>query len=60
MYCGHEDYPWFGRAYTMAVEPWSSLPGDFETASKNGETLLLKAGESMETELRAELFCKED
>lgn len=57
MYCGHEDYPWFGRAYTMAVEPWSSLPGDFETASKNGETLSLEAGESMDTELQAELFC---
>lgn len=57
MYCGHEDYPWYGRAYTMAVEPWSSMPGDYETAAKNGTVLSLAAGESMETEITAELFC---
>lgn len=59
MYCGHEDYPWYGRAYTMAVEPWSSMPGDYETAVRNGTTLSLGAGESMETEITAELFCQE-
>ena len=59
MYCGHEDYPWYGRAYTMAVEPWSSLAGDFREACEKKETLCLGAGESMETELAAEIFCRE-
>lgn len=59
MYCGHEDYPWYGRAYTMAVEPWSSMPGDFEEAREKKETLCLEAGESMETALLAEAFCEE-
>lgn len=58
MYCGHEDYPWYGRAYTMAVEPWSSMPGDYEAALKNSTTLSLEAGETMETEITAELFCR--
>lgn len=56
MYCGNENYPWFGRAYTLAVELWSSMPGDFREASLNGTTLKLKAGESMETAVLAELF----
>ena len=59
MYCGHEDYPWYGRAYTMAVEPWSSLAGDFQEACEKKETLCLGAGESMETELAAEIFCRD-
>ncbi len=56
MYCGNKDYPWYGRAYTMAVEPWSSLPGEFEAASQEKDTLWLKGKESLETEMSAELF----
>ncbi len=56
MYCGHESYPWYGRAYTMAVEPWSSMPGDYKTACEQGTVLKLDAGESMETEVQAEIF----
>lgn len=60
MYCGHESYPWYGRAYTMAVEPWSSMPGDFMAAKKTGSTLHLEAGKSMETDFSAELFAAEE
>lgn len=60
MYCGHEDYPWYGRAYTMAVEPWSSMPGDYEEVLRNGTFLRLGEGESMETEFVAELFLREE
>lgn len=56
MYCGHESYPWYGRAYTMAVEPWSCMPGDLEAAREAGEALHLEAGKSMETDISAELF----
>ena len=59
MYCGHEGYPWFGRAYTMAVEPWSSVSGDFETAKAEGDTLHLDPGESMKTSITARLFKKD-
>ena len=56
MYCGHNDYPWYGRAYTMAVEPWSSMPANFSVASENSTTLSLQANASMETEISVELF----
>ena len=56
MYCGHEGYPWFGRAYTMAVELWSSMPGDFKKASAEAKILKLGAGKSMKTEVTAEIF----
>lgn len=56
MYCGHESYPWYGRAYTMAVEPWSSLPANFEAAKKAGCTLRLASGETLETDFAVELF----
>lgn len=58
MYCGHESYPWYGRAYTMAVEPWSSMPGDFAAAKAAGCTLRLEGGKSMETDFSVELFKK--
>ena len=25
-FCGGSGYPWFGQAYTVGLEPWSSLP----------------------------------
>ena len=48
------------RAYVMAVEPWSSMPGDYKTAGENGELLHLAAGASMETGVSAEIFTAEE
>ncbi len=56
MYRGAEEYPWFGRAYTMAVEPWSSMPANFELAQEAGTTKQIRAGETIETEITAQLF----
>lgn len=58
MYCGHEEYPWYGRAYTMGVEPWSSMPGNYAEALKNGDVLHLEPGETMKTQISAELFAE--
>lgn len=58
MYCGHEEYPWYGRAYTMGVEPWSSMPGSYEAALEKGEVLSLEAGKTMRTWLKAEAFAE--
>jgi galactose mutarotase-like enzyme len=42
------DYPYFGGAYTVAIEPFSSLPG----ARQRGERLLsLDAGATLSTRL---------
>lgn len=56
LYCGLEDYPWYGRAYVMGVEPWSSFPGSYDAARRAGTTLHLAPGAAMETDISAEAF----
>ncbi len=56
LYCGIDEYPWYGRSYVMAVEPWSSMPGDYAACRDNGSLLQLEAGDSMETWITAEAF----
>lgn len=56
LYCGIEEYPWFGRSYVMAVEPWSSLPGSYQAARDGNCLLHLEAGETLETDVTAEAF----
>ena len=56
MYCGHETYPWFGRAYTMAVEPWSCTVGNYEVARERGELIDIRPGEIIETKVFCTLF----
>ena len=56
LYCGLEEYPWYGRSYVFAVEPWSSAPGNYEDAQKAGTLLHLAPGATMETELSAQIF----
>ncbi|HHN45994.1 MAG TPA: DUF4432 family protein [Planctomycetes bacterium] len=46
----NKGYPWFGRAYAMAVEPVSSLPF---ARSEGGRMLSLAGGASIETALTA-------
>ena len=45
-----KNYPWFGRAYAMAVEPVSSLP---YARSEGGRMLSLAGGGAIETSLTA-------
>jgi hypothetical protein len=58
VYGGGQEYPWFGRAYTLALEPWSSIPGDLNIAIENGETINIGAGQTISTELIA--YAKSD
>jgi hypothetical protein len=54
VYGGHTDYPWYGRAYTCALEPFTSYPAaGVSTAIRNGSAVIMKAGEIIETELVA-------
>ncbi len=47
------DYPWFGRAYVLGMEPHSSLPGARESG---GRLLNLAGGDRMETDLLAVVY----
>jgi len=56
LYRGIDVYPWFGRSYVMAVEPWSTYPSSYDSAKAAGALPVLGAGERMETAFRCELF----
>jgi hypothetical protein len=44
---GSYGYPWYGRTYSMALEPWTSPPGrGLATAVEHGTALRLEAGQS--------------
>ncbi len=50
-------YPWWGRTYTMALEPWTSYPTNgLAQAVENGTALLLQPNETVETRLCAVAF----
>ncbi len=49
-----QGYPWYGRAYTMALEPWTSYPsGGLLEAISNGSAARLEAGQTLRATLRA-------
>lgn len=50
VYGGGSGYPWYGRTYNLALEPWTSWPNDgVEKAVENGTGRILRAQESVET-----------
>ena len=51
---GHPGYPWYGRHYNCALEPWTSWPDNgLGEAIANGSALTIGAGEAIETRLLA-------
>lgn len=53
---GDFGYPWYGRTYNLALEPWTSWPGGMENALARGTTKKLGPGESLETKLVAAAY----
>lgn len=54
VYGGHDDYPWYGRTYNCALEPFTSYPpAGIKNAIDNGTALLMKPREVITTELVA-------
>lgn len=51
---GTQDSPWWGKVYTVALEPWTSKwSDDPQAAIDRGDWLKLEAHESIETEIQA-------
>lgn len=49
---GAYGYPWYGRTYNLALEPWTSFPSSgLANAVKNGSALRLQAHEERNTSL---------
>ena len=54
VYGGHTDYPWYGRTYTCALEPFTSYPpAGIKKAIDNGTALMMEPGATIETKLVA-------
>ena len=45
--------PFFGRAYTMALEPWTTYPDNLTQAAEQGTTVKMAGGGTLEAEIRA-------
>ncbi|NPV54243.1 MAG: DUF4432 family protein [Firmicutes bacterium] len=56
VYKGHLDYPWYGRTYNIALEPWSTSSRTIAEASEKGDTLFIKASASIQTTLKALVY----
>lgn len=46
-------YPWYGRTYNLALEPWTSWPGGMENAMRKGTTARIGPEQSIETSFTA-------
>jgi hypothetical protein len=54
---GSFGYPWYGRTYSMALEPWTSWPGNgLAAALAQGTALRLQPGETRQTTMHAALW----
>jgi len=57
VYGGHNDYPWYGRTYNIALEPFSSYPpAGIQNAIKNGTALVMGPNQVIDTNLVAVAF----
>jgi hypothetical protein len=50
---GEPDYPWWGRHYNCALEPWTSWPDGLDNAMANGTSRVLDGNATVETRLIA-------
>ena len=54
---GSFGYPWYGRCYVMAIEPFTSIPGSgLVNAIERGTAPLLKAGQRLDAQLAFRFF----
>jgi hypothetical protein len=52
-----QGFPWYGRVYTMALEPWTSYPSSgLLAAIENGTAAAIEAGQTVEATLRATAY----
>ncbi len=53
----HTEYPWYGRAYVVGLEPFSSMPTNGSAdAVENGTALLVEGGQTIDFNLTYEIL----
>ena len=53
MYGKAPGYPWYDRAYVVALEPWTGIPNNLNKAIEIGTQTRLKGGETIKVSLTA-------
>ncbi len=53
VYRGFYSFPFYGRTYSIGIEPWSSVPGEIEEAIKLGQELTLQPGKTLSSKYQA-------
>ncbi len=60
VYGGHSDYPWYGRTYNCALEPFTSYPpAGIRKAIDNGTAVMMEPDQTIETDLVAVAYAGE-
>jgi len=54
-YGGAMDYPWYGRNYNLALEPWSAIPANLARVAEQNRGIHIAPGQTIETRLVAEI-----
>lgn len=55
-YGGAMGYPWYGRNYNLAIEPWSSVPGNLGVVAEKNTGVQIKPGQEIAASLQAFAF----
>ncbi len=55
-YRGFYNFPFYGRCYTIALEPWTAIPDNLDEVIKLKRELTLKPGELIETKYRVLVY----
>ncbi len=56
VYRGFFNFPFYGRTYNVALEPWSAIPDNLDDVIKNGRALCLHPMESLSTKIHAIVY----
>ena len=57
-YGGAMGYPWYGRNYNLALEPWSAVPANPAGVSEQEKAIRIAAGQTLATSLEASISTK--
>lgn len=56
VYRGFYNFPFYGRTYNLALEPWSAIPDNLDGAIELGRAIKLKPQQSLKTSLKAIVY----
>jgi hypothetical protein len=56
VYRGFHGFPWYGRTYNLALEPYSAIPDNLDEVIKLGRALTLMPGAQLSTSYFAIIY----